>query len=87
MSPTVTIRFNEKEFEAVQKLFKNNSQTVGALIKKLALEASGYKEELEVTVQDIDKKHLNYLLEKNLKYVIYLAKRYGNLTLLDHVYQ
>ncbi|PFN66038.1 DUF1413 domain-containing protein [Bacillus cereus] len=56
MSPTVTIRFNEKEFEAVQKLFKNNSQTVGALIKKLALEASGYKEELEVTVQDIDKK-------------------------------
>ena len=55
MSPTVTIRFNEKEFEAVQKLIKNNSQTVGALIKKIALEASGYKEELEVSVQDIDK--------------------------------
>ncbi|MED0873579.1 DUF6290 family protein [Bacillus mobilis] len=54
MSPTVTIRFNEKEFEAVQKLVKNNSQTVGALIKTLALEASGYEEELEMTIQDID---------------------------------
>ncbi|MED1412362.1 MULTISPECIES: DUF1413 domain-containing protein [Bacillus] len=55
MSPTVTIRFNEKEFEAVQKLVKNNSKTAGALIKELALKAAGYKGELEVTVQDIDK--------------------------------
>lgn len=56
MSPTVTIRFNEEEFEVIQELAKTKSQTVGALIKELAIEAAEYKEELEVTVQDIDKK-------------------------------
>ncbi|PEE56862.1 hypothetical protein CN277_11065 [Bacillus cereus] len=55
MSPKVTIRFNEEEIEVIQELSQNNNQTFGALIKKLTIEAAEYKQELEVTVQDIDK--------------------------------
>ena len=54
MTPTVTIRFNEEEFEVVQALAKSRNKSVGALIKDLAIESTGYEEELEVTVQDID---------------------------------
>jgi|GEM_PF-4418647 len=54
MAPTVTIRFNEEEFEVVRALANKHNKSVGALIKDLAIESTGYEEELEVTVQNID---------------------------------
>ncbi|MDR4439998.1 hypothetical protein CN454_29245 [Bacillus cereus] len=76
MSPTVTIRFNEEVFEVIQELAQNNNQTVGALMKKLTIEAAEYKQELEVTVKDIDKEaaklpsgkefKVRHLFEKNV---------------------